>query len=54
MNKTDLEFFKTNYCRKREHKLNVFLQNPLDNTFVEGEPYIRRLILIINCLKKNS
>ena len=32
-----LEFFKTQLlAEKGEHKLNVFLQNPLDNTFVEA------------------
>ena len=37
INKTDLEFFKTQLlAEKGEHKLNVFLQNPLDNTFVEA------------------
>ena len=30
----------------------MFSQNPLDNSFVEGEPYIKRLILIINCIEK--
>ena len=37
LNKTDIEFFKTQLlAEKGEHKLNVFLQNPLDNTFVEA------------------
>ena len=37
INKTDLEFFKNQLlAEKGEHKLNVFLQNPLDNTFVEA------------------
>ena len=36
-NKTDLEFFKTQLLtEKGEHKLNVFLKNPLDNSFVEA------------------
>ena len=35
LNKTDLEFFKTQLLtEKGEHKLNVFLKNPLDNSFV--------------------
>ena len=37
MNKTDLEFFKTQLlAEKGEHKLNVFLKKSLDNSFVEA------------------
>ena len=37
LNKTDLEFFKTQLlAEKGEHKLNVYLKNPLDNSFLEA------------------
>ncbi len=37
INKTDLEFFKTQLLtEKGEHKLNVYLKNPLDNSFIEA------------------
>ena len=37
LNKTDLEFFKTQLlAEKGEHKLNVYLRNPLDNSFIEA------------------
>ena len=37
LNKTDIEFFKTQLlAEKGEHKLNVFLKNPLDNSFIEA------------------
>jgi DNA polymerase-3 subunit alpha len=36
VNKADLEFFKTQLlAEKGEHKLNVFLKNPIDNSFLE-------------------
>ena len=37
INKTDLEFFKNQLlAEKGEHKLNVYLKNPLDNSFIEA------------------
>ena len=37
LNKTDIEFFKTQLlAEKGEHKLNVYLKNPLDNSFIEA------------------
>lgn len=53
INKTDLEFFKTQLlAEKGEHKLNVYLKNPMDNSFIEARAMQQSININYHLLEK--
>lgn len=53
LNKADLEFFKTQLmAEKGEHKLNVYLKNPLDESFLEIRALQQKVNISTQLLQK--